>query len=108
MNEVPQIAPVSDMHHKQNEILAMMDKAPVVLAQRSKPRAVLVSVEQWNRLITELRRARLLIKAQQIHERNNESDSWIEFEELLTQLEEHHDSDIIKQIRQRLSNHVAG
>ncbi|MBV7328563.1 type II toxin-antitoxin system prevent-host-death family antitoxin [Chloroflexi bacterium TSY] len=108
MNEVPQIAPVSDMHHKQSEIFAMMDKAPVILAQRSKPRAVLVSVEQWNRINAELRRARLLIKAKQIYERNNKSDSWIDFEELLTQLEERHDPEIIKQIRQGLSEHVAG
>ena len=35
MNEVPQIAPVSDMHHRQREIFAMMDEAPVILAQRS-------------------------------------------------------------------------
>ncbi|MEZ4713486.1 MAG: type II toxin-antitoxin system prevent-host-death family antitoxin [Caldilineaceae bacterium] len=108
MNEIPQIAPVSDMHHRQNEVFAMMDNAPVILAQRSRPRAVLVSVEQWNQMMGELRRARLLIKAQQIYERNNKANSWIEFNDLLSKLEEHHDPEIIKQIREGLSEHVAG
>jgi len=108
MHEVPQIAPVSDMHHRQSEVFAMMDRAPVILAQRSKPRAVLVSVEQWNRLVSDLRRARLLIKAKQVHERNNATDSWIGFDELLTKLEERHDPEIIDQIRQGLADHVAG
>ncbi len=108
MNEVPQMAPVSDMHHRQSEVFAMMDNAPVILAQRSKPRAVLVSVEQWNRMIAEIRRARLVIQAQQVSERNNTADSWVDVETLLTRLEERHDPNVIKQIREGLSGYVAG
>lgn len=108
MQEVPQIAPVSDMHHKQGEVLAMMDRAPVILAQRSKPRAVLVSVEQWNRMVSELRKARLLLKAKQVHGRNTAADSWVEFDELLTMLEKRHDPNLINQIRQGLADDVAG
>ena len=86
----------------------MMDDAPVILAQRSKPRAVLVSVEQWNQMVAELRRARLLLRAKQVHERNDKAGSWISFEELMTKLEERHGPEIIKQIRDGISDDVAG
>ncbi len=108
MNEIPQIAPVSDMHHKQTELFAKMETSPVILAQRSKARAVLVSIEQWNRLVGELRRARLSIKAQQTYQRNNEAESWVTSDELLTRLADHHDPSIIEKIKTGLPNHVAG
>lgn len=56
--QVPKIVPVSDMANRQQAVLAMADDAPVVLAQRSKARAVLVSVEEWNRRDEELQRFR--------------------------------------------------
>ena len=108
MHPVPQIAPVSDMHHKQNQVFAMMEKAPVILAQRSRPRAVLVSIEQWNQMVEELRRTRLLMKAKTVYERNDQSDSWVEFEALLTQLAQHHDPALIQQIREGLDQDVVG
>ncbi len=85
-----------------------MDDAPVILAQRSKPRAVLVSVEQWNQMVAELRRARLLLRAVQVHERNDKAGSWISFGELMTKLEERHGPEIIKQIHDGISDDVAG
>ena len=48
MEKIQQIVPISHLRTAQDEILAMMDEAPVVLAQRSKPRAVLVSVTDWD------------------------------------------------------------
>jgi hypothetical protein len=54
MQAVQQIVPISDFRLDQDGILQMMDKEPVILAQRSKPRAVLVSVPQWNGLIAQL------------------------------------------------------
>lgn len=47
MEKIQQIVPISQLRTAQDEILAMMDEAPVVLAQRSKLRAVLVSVTEW-------------------------------------------------------------
>lgn len=52
---IPEIVPVSDMANRQQAVLAMSDEAPVVLAQRSKARAVLVSIEEWNRREQELK-----------------------------------------------------
>lgn len=58
MDTVQQIVPISDMRLDQAAVLKRLDKAPVVLAQRSKPRAVLVSVEHWNAMAQELRQYR--------------------------------------------------
>ena len=44
METVQQIVPISEMRTDQANVLAKMEKAPVVLAQRSRPRAVLVSI----------------------------------------------------------------
>ena len=60
MQAVPQITPLSDLRDRQQDVLSMMDNAPVILAEESKPRAVLVSVEQWNRIAREVQKSRLL------------------------------------------------
>ncbi len=50
MDTVQQIVPISEMQIRSAEVLRKLDKGPVVLAQRSKAKAVLVSVEQWDKL----------------------------------------------------------
>jgi len=54
MDKIQQIIPISHLRTAQDEILAMVDKAPVILAQRSKPRAVLVSVTEWEATAAQL------------------------------------------------------
>jgi prevent-host-death family protein len=54
MQKVQQIVPISNFRLEQDAILALMDKGPVILAQRSRPRAVLVSVEQWDAMVEQL------------------------------------------------------
>lgn len=54
MQAVQNIVPISDFRNSQEDVLQMMDEGPVVLAQRSKPRAVLVSVAQWNEIAKQL------------------------------------------------------
>ncbi|MCB0081778.1 MAG: type II toxin-antitoxin system Phd/YefM family antitoxin [Caldilineaceae bacterium] len=58
MDTVPQITPISDMKLDQSAVLAKADTAPVVLSQRGRPRAVLVSVEYWDAMAKELRKLR--------------------------------------------------
>ncbi|MFZ4663704.1 MAG: hypothetical protein ACOYNY_42270 [Caldilineaceae bacterium] len=48
INPLPQMAPVSDMHDRQYELLAMTEHGPVVLLAQSKPAAVLLSPVQWD------------------------------------------------------------
>lgn len=65
METVQQIVPISEMRTDQANVLAKIEKSPVVLAQRSRPRAVLVSIDQWDAMATELRRFRALEVADQ-------------------------------------------
>ncbi|MFN8487910.1 MAG: type II toxin-antitoxin system prevent-host-death family antitoxin [Caldilineaceae bacterium] len=48
MDTVPQIVPISDLRIRHNDVLEMLKNGPVILAQRSRPAAVLVSVEAWD------------------------------------------------------------
>jgi len=51
MNRVQQIEPITTIQKAPTEVLAMLTKGPVILAQRSRPAAVLVSVEQWDHTV---------------------------------------------------------
>lgn len=55
MNPIAQIVPITEMRLHHSEVLAMLAEGPVVLAQRSKPAAVLVSVEEWNLIAAQLK-----------------------------------------------------
>ncbi len=66
MNEIPQMATVADLRHKHLEVFTKLDKGPVVIAQRSKPTAVLVSTAQWNEIARKLKRLELLAEARRI------------------------------------------
>lgn len=50
MERIQQIVPVTDLRLRHVEVFTMLDKGPVVLAQRSRPAAVLVSIEEWDRM----------------------------------------------------------
>jgi len=52
MDHVPQIVPISEMKLKQPAVIEKLQTGPVILASRSKATAVLVSVQQWERMIT--------------------------------------------------------
>src|SRR5262245_35281355 len=54
MESVQQIVPISEMKLHHAEVLARLRNGPVILAQRSRPAAVLVSVEQWDAIVEEL------------------------------------------------------
>jgi len=54
----PQIVPISDLRIRQAEVFTKLSNGPVFLAARSKPAAVLVSVDEWAQLTEELRRFR--------------------------------------------------
>ena len=54
MSAIPKILPISDLRIRQAEVLEALSDEPLVLAQRGRPAAVLVSVERWNRLMERL------------------------------------------------------
>lgn len=51
IRSVPPIRPISSLRQDQDSILNTMDKEPVILSQRGRERAVLLSVEQWNHMV---------------------------------------------------------
>ena len=53
MEAMPRTVPISAMRQRQGEVLEEMGKGPVLLTQRGHGAAVLVSLEDWNRMIEE-------------------------------------------------------
>jgi prevent-host-death family protein len=51
MNTIPITIPISDLRTRQNQILAELPHEYVVLTQHGRPAAVMVSPDQWNRLM---------------------------------------------------------
>lgn len=47
---IPTIANISELRQRQNELLGRLEAGPVLLMQYSTPAALLVGVDQWNRL----------------------------------------------------------
>ena len=78
------VVPVSHMSHRQQAVLSMSDDEPVILAQRSKGRAVLVSIEEWNRLQEKLETLQAYLRADSDWMQKNTPDSdWVDADHLL-------------------------
>ena len=54
MHKTQQFEPITTIQRNPHKVLAMLDNGPIVLANRSKPAAILVSVDLWDRLIERL------------------------------------------------------
>ncbi|MFN8467259.1 MAG: type II toxin-antitoxin system Phd/YefM family antitoxin [Caldilineaceae bacterium] len=54
LNVVPQIEPVTRLARDHTAIFALLRNGPVILAQHSKPTAVLVDVDTWNDAVRRL------------------------------------------------------
>ena len=48
MQIIPDVVPVSELRGNHKKIFSQIQNGPVILAQHSKPAAVLVSVDNWN------------------------------------------------------------
>jgi prevent-host-death family protein len=48
---LPELVPISDLRTRQGEILAGLKEGPVILTQHSRAAAVLVSTDQYNRMV---------------------------------------------------------
>lgn len=65
---IPEIRPFSDLRIRQHELVDQLADGPIVLSQRGRASAVLVSIEDWNVLVErleELDDALALIEARQ-------------------------------------------
>ncbi len=50
MKGFAEVAPISDLRHRQNEIIAQLSKGPVILTQHGRGAAVLLSMQQWQEI----------------------------------------------------------
>ena len=54
MNKLPQTATVSDIRHRHLDVIDKAKKSPVMLSSRGEPVAVIVSPDQWNKIVERL------------------------------------------------------
>ena len=54
VNAIPETVNISELRQRQNELLGRLETGPVLLMQYSTPAALLVGVDQWNRLADDL------------------------------------------------------
>ena len=54
MSAIPELVPISQLRLKQSEVLNRLSEGPVILTQHGQGAAVLVDLEQWNRMIEAL------------------------------------------------------
>jgi prevent-host-death family protein len=54
MSLIAEVAPISDLRHRQNEIIEALVEGPVILTQRGHGTVVLLSMEQWKQMVRQL------------------------------------------------------
>jgi PHD/YefM family antitoxin component YafN of YafNO toxin-antitoxin module len=60
---IPQIEPVTNLSKNYKVIFAKLSNGPVILAMRSRPAAVLLSVSDYEKMVTRLEQFELLAEA---------------------------------------------
>ena len=83
---MPQTISADDLHTMVNEAFAMLTEGPVVLLGRAESKAVLVSVDEWNRIASRLKLLETLVEAQRIEARNDLNQTWVSSSELRQRL----------------------
>ncbi len=61
MDLIPQTEPISNLKSNQSAVFAKVKQRPVLLLQNSRPLAVLVTPEEWNRAVLRIRELELLL-----------------------------------------------
>ncbi len=65
MDKVQQIIPISEMAIRRQGVMRLLANGPVVLASRSRPAAVLISIPDWDALVSELEALRDQVDVQE-------------------------------------------
>jgi prevent-host-death family protein len=82
MNELYQTIAAGDLKANTNEAFAMLEGGPVVVLSKATPKAVLVSVQEWNRIAKRLKLLETLVEAQHIEAANEATQSWVTSSEM--------------------------
>ena len=87
-NPIPQTIPISELRRQQDKILKMAESAPVVLMSRSEPAGVLVSPQEWNRIVNRLKLLEALQEARRNIARNDANNTWVSSAEMRKRMQE--------------------
>lgn len=63
MNRLPQMASVTDLRNNYPKVIRRLSDGPIILAQRSKPVAVVISPQQWDMIADELAQLRRIVES---------------------------------------------
>lgn len=63
MLQAPQVKPISRLRTHHMDVMRLLPNGPVFLAQRGTLAAAILSIEEWNKIATELARLRRIIAA---------------------------------------------
>lgn len=85
---IPQTVPISELRRQQDKILKMAESAPVVLMSRSEPAGVLVSPQEWNRIVNRLRQLEILQEARSNVAKNDANNTWVSSEEMRRKMQD--------------------
>jgi prevent-host-death family protein len=92
MHTVPDVVPVSELRNKHRAVFALLDKGPIILAQRSRAVAVLVSVQEWDQRARRLQELEWREKARQAtREARASTEPDLSFESFMAELSAYHE-----------------
>ncbi|MCH9662202.1 MAG: hypothetical protein K0U66_00910 [Gammaproteobacteria bacterium] len=83
MQPLPQTVAISEIVKRRDDVMSMMENGPVVLMARSKPRAVMVDPNEWDRIAIRLSKMEGLLQAMEIASKDEPT---IGFDELCAEL----------------------
>lgn len=86
MHEVYQTIATDDLRANTNEVFTMIANGPVIVLSKTMPKAVLVSVSEWNRIAKRLKTLEALVEAQRIEVRNEANQTWVTNSEMKARL----------------------
>ncbi len=76
------ISTISDLRFKTEEVLAKADLSPLFLFNRSTPRAVILSVEEFNKISEQLEDYYLSLRAEEYEKEDASKVGWVKHEDV--------------------------
>ena len=77
MDTIPKLMPLSELGQRQAEILAVLDRGPLVLTQENRAAVVLVDPDYWNQMVEELENLRDTLDAIDAYQTYKQSPDYI-------------------------------
>jgi prevent-host-death family protein len=92
MYTVPEVVPISELRNKHRAVFALLGKGPIILAQRSRAVAVLVSIQEWDQRAKRLQELEWREKARQATtEARASTEPDLSFETFMAELSAYHE-----------------